>query len=388
MQEYATQETASRERSSISHNFGLTPPRDGNYAALASAAASWNDAQSRSIRTAGARIAKLEDARRRFRDAMGREIGADASRRFREFSQHQREALRALLRAGDSANRLQVARNARDQSLRLMSESGVNREKLRALYGNFKGELAQIVRPERAASSLLTKVSLQDVPKPIRDGVLSGDFKMSTTTSDGLTIFTPPYDGWWWKGSWWRSGGDDPSIDIYPDPSTGSIGHRSEWYDGDASDDDAFTLDYDTSVSVWYNPPKSGVLDVHILATCSSSRYDIYLEDEWGWSDSDSYMQSYLTANVSPVIDDEDKTETWDAHIGGSPDGDSYIDEPFPPGNVQMFHLTTSQALAGGVWSMLRVGTYEHRFTFLNDVSTRQLMRNRWFVNAIFVRVQ
>jgi hypothetical protein len=388
MQEYATQGTASRERSSISHNFGLTPPRDGNYAALASAAASWNDAQSRSIRAAGARIAKLEDARRRFRDAMGREIGADTSRRFREFSQHQREAFRALLRAGDSANRLQVARNARDQSLRLMTESGVSREKLRALYGNFKGELAQIVRPERAASSPLTKVSLQDVPKPIRDGVLSGDFKMSTTTSDGLTIFTPPYDAWWWKGSWWRSGGDDPSIDIYPDSSTGSIGHRSEWYDGDASDDDAFTLDYDTSVSVWYNPPKSGVLDVHILATCSSSRYDIYLEDEWGWSDSDSYMQSYLTANVSPVIDDEDKTDNWDAHIGGSPDGDSYIDEPFPPGNVQMFHLTTSQALAGGVWSMLRVGTYEHRFTFLNDVSTRQLMRNRWFVNAIFVRVQ
>ena len=53
-----------------------------------------------------------------------------------------------------------------------------------------------------------------------------------------------------------------------------------------------------------------------------------------------------------------------------------------------MFHLTTSQALAGGVPSMLRVGTYEHRFTFLNDVSTRQLMRNRWFVSGIFVRTQ
>ena len=37
---------------------------------------------------------------------------------------------------------------------------------------------------------------------------------------------------------------------------------------------------------------------------------------------------------------------------------------------------------------MLRVGTYEHRVTFLNDVSTRQLMRNRWFVNAIFVQTQ
>lgn len=388
MDRFTTHDSSSRERSSIAHNFGLRPPSDGNYAALVSAATSWNDAQSRLVRASGARRVKVEEARRRFRDARSREVSADASRRFREFSTHQRDALRALLRAGDSANRLEVARNAREQSLRLMSEAGVNRERLRALYDSFKRDLAEIVRPERAASRLLTKVSLQDVPKPVRDGVLSGDFKMSTTTADGLTIFTPPFDGWWWKGSWWRSGGDDPSIDIYPDPSTGSIGHRSEWYDGDASDDDAFTLDYDTSVSVWYNPPKSGVLDVHILATCSSSRYDIYLEDEWGWSDSDTYMQSYLTANVSPVIDDEDRTENWDTHISGSPDGDSYVDEPFPPGNVQMFHLTTSQALAGGVWSMLRVGTYEHRFTFLNDVSTRQLMRNRWFVNAIFVRTQ
>ncbi len=98
-------------------------------------------------------------------------------------------------------------------------------------------------------------------------------------------------------------------------------------------------------------------------------------------------MHSYLTANVSPVIDDEDRTDNWSTHISGSPDGDTYADDPFPPGNVQTFHLTTTQAVGADVWSMLRVGTYDHRFTFLNDVSTRQLMRNRWFVNAIFVRV-
>jgi hypothetical protein len=98
-------------------------------------------------------------------------------------------------------------------------------------------------------------------------------------------------------------------------------------------------------------------------------------------------MQSYLTANVSPVIDDEDRTDNWSTHISGNPDRDTYADDPFPPGNVQAFHLTTSQAVGAGVWSLLRVGTYDHRFTFLNDVSTRQLMRNRWFVTAIFVRV-
>src|SRR5580765_7082733 len=109
MDRFTTHDSSSRERSSIAHNFGLRPPSDGDYAALVSAAASWNDAQSRWVRASGGRIAKVEDARRRFRDAMSREVSADASRRFREFASHQRDALRALLRAGDSANRLQVA---------------------------------------------------------------------------------------------------------------------------------------------------------------------------------------------------------------------------------------------------------------------------------------
>ena len=138
MDRFTTDDSRSRERSSIAHNFGLRPPGDGDHAALVSAAASWNDAQSRWVRASGARIAKVEEARRRFRDAMSREVSADASRRFREFAAHQRDALRALLRAGDSANRHQVARNAREQSLGLMSEAGVNRERLRALYGSFK----------------------------------------------------------------------------------------------------------------------------------------------------------------------------------------------------------------------------------------------------------
>ena len=269
-----------------------------------------------------------------------------------------------------------------------MAEIGVNRERLRALYAGFKGEAAGIVQRPAVASRLLTRAAVDAAPQPIRDRVKSWDFKASPATADGLTIFQPPFDGWWWKGSWYRFGGNDPQIDIYPDPATGSIGHRSEWGDGDASNADAFTLDYDTSVSVWYKPPKSGVLDIWIIATCGSAHYDIWLDDEWGWSDSDSRMFSHITANVSPVIDDEDRTQIWQADITGNPDNANYIDDPFPPGNVQTFHLTTSQAVAGGVWSMLRVGTYEHRFTFLNDVSTRQLMRNRWFVNAIFVQTQ
>ncbi len=53
---------ASRERSYIANNFGLMVPRDGNHGALASAAASWDDAQARSLRAASGRLTKVEDA--------------------------------------------------------------------------------------------------------------------------------------------------------------------------------------------------------------------------------------------------------------------------------------------------------------------------------------
>src|SRR5262249_52295510 len=160
--------------------------------AAARAAASWNEATSRSLRDASARIAKLAEARERYRAALSREINADAARRFREFSTHHRDALRALLRAGEFEQRRTAARHAREQWLRLLTEWGVNRERLRAVHDSSKAEAAGIVRPQRAASQLLTKVSLEAVPQPIRDHVMSGSFKFTTTTSDGLTIYSPP----------------------------------------------------------------------------------------------------------------------------------------------------------------------------------------------------
>ena len=185
----------SRGRSSIAHDFGLLPPPDGDHAALANAAASWNDAQARSIRAAGSRVAQIEEARRRFRDAVGRQLGADTSRRFAEFSRKQREALRALLRTGASDKRRAAAHKAREQSLHLMSEARVDREKLRGLYGDFKKEFAGIVRPDRASSPLLTRVALHETPQPVRDIITVAGDGIHADSSGGLTIFTPPFSG-------------------------------------------------------------------------------------------------------------------------------------------------------------------------------------------------
>ena len=62
----------------IGHNFGLSAPA-GDQAAVAHAAATWSEAQSRAVREAAARMAKLEDLRVSFHEALAREINADAA---------------------------------------------------------------------------------------------------------------------------------------------------------------------------------------------------------------------------------------------------------------------------------------------------------------------
>jgi hypothetical protein len=386
MHKSSTGERPPRNGSGVGHQFSLSPPPDGDHGALIKAAASWHNGCDRTLQSFDKRVGRIQESRQRFCAEMSNLVGEEAVRKFAAFSREHRAAADAMLRSGHGADRKAASRRAREQSIRLMESTGVPFEKLQTLQSAYADEFNKIVRPRARASTGLSLVPPDRTPQSIRD-LTTFPNRRPSVTDDGLTIFTPPFDGWWWKGNWWHSGGETPEIDIYPDPASGAIGHRSDWQDHDASDVDALSVEYHTSISAWYLPPKTGLLDVWILATCASAQYNIYLSDEWGWSDSHSWMTSQITANVSPVIDDEDVTENWAFDIGGNPDGETYADDAFPGGDVRFFNLRTTQPVLANVWSMLRVGTRDDRWTVLNDVSTNQLMRNRWFVNAIFVRM-
>jgi hypothetical protein len=112
---------------------------------------------------------------------------------------------------------------------------------------------------------------------------------------------------------------------------SGSIGSWSQYENHDASDCDVMDVDYHTSLDVWYWPPYAGFVDIWIKARCASAYSGVWLNDEYGWSDSDVYMRSAFTVNVSPAEADEDQREIWWMDWGGNPDNGSWNNNWWPP---------------------------------------------------------
>ena len=125
-----------------------------------------------------------------------------------------------------------------------------------------------------------------------------------------------------------------------------------------------------------------------IKARCVKARSSVYLDDEWGWSDSSTWMRSYITVNISPAIVDEDRSQSWWSHSWGNPDHSTYAHDWISPNTVMWFHLVSSDPIPSGAWTYIKVGTYDRHTSFLNDVSTDAVMRNWWYFEELWFEVQ
>lgn len=201
------------------------------------------------------------------------------------------------------------------------------------------------------------------------------------------TIYTPPFSGWWWYYSWWRNGYNDPELKHYSNATIGSVGHRSDVWEYSADDSDAFSLEFNTHVGLWHKPTEAGKVDIWIKARCSGARSHFWLDDEYGWSDSYSVMRAYMTVNVSPHLVDQDAKQIWWAWASGNPDEKTYVDDWFQPNSVHWFHIITTDPIPANAWTLIKVGTSAYRFTMVNDAETWQMMRNRWFIEEVYVDI-
>jgi hypothetical protein len=365
--------------SSVEFGFRLDPPNQEDQAEAFEAARRQAEQTAVVLTQRTETIRAFADLHGRWRDALIGRIGRDTWLQLMTFSRERRETEQRNLRQAPGPEGVPATERARkraqNDSLTLLEKAGVSREELKKIHAVHAAELDSIASPPRDTGTL-ESVPESEVPEDVRLG-----------KGNPWTIYTPPYAGWWWSYSWWRLGGYNPDLYAYIDWSTGAMGHRSDWSDYSASDLDAFSLDYDTQLGVWYRPPKAGRLDVWFRLRSASARSHIWLDDEWGWSDSHSRMWSHLTVNVSPVLADKDEMQIWWAWAKGSPDSKTYQNDWYTPGTVHWFHMTTSAPIPANSWTLLKVGTYDRRYTWLNDVSTWQMMRNRWYLEELYVDV-
>jgi hypothetical protein len=365
--------------SSVEFGYRLRPPSPEGQADALEAARRQAEQASALLTRRTETVRAFADVHRRWRGALIARLGEERWQQMMEFSRERRRSDQLILRQSPGPDGVpafdRARKRAQTESSSLLEKAGVSREELKKIHAMHAAELDLIAAPP-SAKGTLESVPESEVPEDVRRG-----------KGNPWTIYTPPYAGWWWIYSWWRAGGHDPDLYTYVDLNTGAMGHRSDWYDYSASDLDAFALDYDTHLGVWYKPPKAGRLDVWFRLRCASARSHFWLDDEWGWSDSHSRVWSHLTVNVSPVLLDQDEMQIWWAWAKGNPDSKTYQNDWYTPGSIHWFHMTSSAPIPANTWTLLKVGTYDHRFTWVNDVSTWQMMRNRWFLEELYVDV-
>jgi hypothetical protein len=367
-------------RLAIDFGFHLPPPADRASAETLSVNRQLLERYRSSVLDRERKIIKAENVIADWRVAVIKKVGETNWKKFLEYSRSQRRSqygLKDLSHDPDGLAELSLGkRKARDKSLSLLKDAKLESGGLKRIHRRFAKKIEDLLSPKEPKLHRLEIVPESKVPRGIRVG-----------KTNPWTIRIPPYDGWAWSYSWNRWGGGDPDLVNYLDVASGSVGHRSEYQNYDAGDFDALWLEFDTSVGVWYQPPHAGQVDMWIRARCVKARSSVWLDDEWGWSDSSTWMHSYITVNVSPSMVDEERSESWWSHAWGNPDSTTYVNDWIAPNSVIWFHLVTSDPIPAGAWTYIKVGTYDHHQSVLNDVSTDSLMRNWWYFEELWFDV-
>ena len=334
-----------------------------------------------SIKERKRNLSKVEEILAEWKLAVIEEVGETNWKKFLEFSKNQRKTnfgLEEITFDPDGLEKLdQAKRFAREKSQDLFKEANFEPGSLKTIHRRYTKQLDDLLKPEKPKVQRLEMVPENQIPEDVFSG-----------KSNPWTIRTPPYDGWAWSYSWTRVGGSDPGLTNYLNVATGSVGHRSNYQNYDAGDLDYLWLDFNTNIGVWYWPPHAGQVDIWIKARCVKSWYNVWLDDEWGWSDSDTWMRGHITVNVSPAIADREISEIWWSHTWGNPDSKTYGGEVIKSNDVKWFHLIATDPIPANAWTYIKVGTYDMHRSFLNDVSVNTTMRDWWYLEGLWIDVR
>jgi hypothetical protein len=369
-------------RSSTDFRFHVPPPEDGDINSSLTVIERLMDQYKSAIQLRRTRATQVEMTLKAWKEAVTKQVGAAYWERFLDYSREQRSSnygLKEFSPDPDGFAELAAARRAaRDRSLSLLREAKLEPGTIKQINNDFEKELRRILSPSEARVRRIEIVPESSVPREIIEEKTNPWF-----------IKSPPYDGWSWYYDGVTSGGtlvdlqhrvvveENPFLYI-----TGTIGHYSQYANYGASDFDYMDLWITANVGFWYKPTNSGTKEVWIKAQCKKVRSEIWLDDEFGWSSSDTWMDSFLTVDVSSVSGEEGSTKLWWTHAKGAPDSKWYVHNWIKSGDIFWFHFNVPFP---SFWSYFQVGTYDWRTTVVNDVATSQSMENQWLIEQVHI---
>ena len=382
--------TTSRHASAAQHfttdcSFYVPPPDGGDIAVAQQVTTRLFQRASSSIELTAKRSAEAGKVFAEWRAALDKQIGADTWQRLLDYSRKQRISNFGLEDSGPrqiALDRIATAKKkAQKGSLKLLDDAKVDRNALRRIHAEAHEKLLRKLGPSDKRAQPLKVVREEDVPAAIREGRTNPWF-----------VKKPPYDGWYWVWSGWNWGGDivavKHNVEIiyslnFPGPYiSGQFGHYSKYENFDAGDFDACNLNVVSEVGFWYHPPQPGQRQVWVKIRCRKARADVYLDDEYGVSNSNTHTFSRLRFNVAEVLGLEGETGDWHLHIPGDPDSTWFHVDWIAPQTVLWLPFVANFPPG---WVYVGIGSDDYRYTYLNDVSTSQGMDSRYLAEEVWI---
>jgi hypothetical protein len=367
-----------------------TPPEIDDKQAK-SLVESLNRAADRRAQSSRDRAVAVEEAIARRSDSLKENLG---DREYQSLVDYSRKRRRPAIRPGDyQPGELQISDRylSRSDSLReskkFLKDTRIDLAEIETANAAFHDEIESIFKPR-----IDPDVAKIDFHKDSLITAMGG-------TMDGASRVAPPFHGWWSEASVYRRAGSlshHNNLLIEENPFTivhGHVGHNSHYvkygaggYDGLYPKGGAgnlyLLLTYNTEVGFWFTPSEAGTKTVQLKIRCKKARFDIWLDDEFGWSDSASYIWSRLHANIIPVHGLEFQTEFWHHKRLGNPDN-SWLHIDWIPPESTFFLVFEANFPAEPVY--VAVGCFDEHRVFLNDVSTDQTMNSRFILEEVLI---
>ncbi len=328
----------------------------------------------------------LAETKAEFHRVIGSETLHQLRTRARDFRRERDNLRRSTETGGDASILTELRRRFRHEITSIVKRAGVDTDALRNVRERRREEFRRILAVEERLPEGLELVPVERVPLEILH-----------PRSNPPEILTPPWNSWWQLASIYM---DNGWLDFKPvaDKLTGLVGHASNYENDDAGEqlsinweiDDLFSMDNSSSIGFWWKPPQTGILDlwfkVRFFEPVASH---FWVEDTWGIHDDSADMWSKAFIAVDTMLDmnaEVRHTLLWH-HIAVSPDDpvDDKVSK-FSTNESWWFHLQ-SKLVAGQTWTFVRIGNHDWRYALLDDVNTKQYMRDRFFVEEVHIQL-
>jgi hypothetical protein len=361
--------------------YAIVPPDGASTKETTAATTALVDAYRAAVRTQLRRAERIEKMRLAREETLTQLVGDRALRRFQKFSRKQRQSVYGITDFRPDHFNAAVLREAQhaaqQRSHAMLRRAGVEAEALRKVQQALSKRLRRMAKPTYGKAERLEIVPLDDPAL----GTLHG-------STDGWFVKTPPYDNWFYWYDGFHFGGTVEhrhNVEVQENPFTyitGKFGHFSRYLNRDTSDWDALFLTYRTGVGFWYTAETPGPRDVWVKIKANKSRVDVWLDNEYGWSESWSDFDTRIEISVKQLQGIQGATDDWHADVDGEPD-DTWHHEPLVGDNAEIWIPFTVNFPPGPV--LVWIISNDHRQCGLNDVSTDARMETEYMLEEVHI---